>query len=86
MIDMNKVRNAFRSGVELNEEEVAALIVAMKKDASLRQNNMRRTMNYGGIDESELERQRKYARRRADRKKLPQAWGSPIPPGAVSWD
>lgn len=83
------IRNAFRIPEYLDEEMIAELVRQMTKDASLRQRNMRRTMNIGEVlDAAQIERGRKSAERHRRKIKAQQkpSWGAPIPAGVAIWD
>lgn len=77
-----RIANCFR-GAELTAEDISEMqrrIITENKEWKRRKS---REENAGGFDEDEIARQRKYARRRADRRKL--TCGHPIDDVAGIW-
>jgi len=85
-----RIAEAFKYPSRLTEADIQELVKRMAKDASLRQKNMRRTMNIGEVlDTTQIERGRKSAERHrrkakwhsrelsdAEKRQLQSAWGN----------
>lgn len=59
----------------ITDEDVAALIAAMVKDATRANKRRKRLENTGGHDERDAARNAAYQRRRAELRALKTAWG-----------
>lgn len=71
----DRIANAFRCPAALTEDDLAALIAALTKDAAQANKRRRRLENAGGIDERDAARNEAYRRRRAELRALKTAWG-----------
>jgi hypothetical protein len=60
----DRIANAFRCPAALTDDDVAALVAAMRKDAKAAKARRNRTERTGGSDGSELARNEAYRRRR----------------------
>lgn len=83
MVNMDKVRNAFRAGVVLNDEETAALVAAMRRDATKANQRQKRNErvgeNYGISIPQYRSKIPKWMKRRLtddEKAQLKAAWGN----------
>ena len=77
-----RIANAFKPNVEMTAEDIVEMqrrVIAENKEWKRRKRKQENTGEV--IDEAELERQRRYSRKR----KKP-SWGAPISAGAAIWD
>ena len=71
----DRIAQASRNPAALTEDDVAALVAAMRKDAAQANKRRRRLENAGGRDGRDAARNETYRRRRAELRALKTAWG-----------